>query len=105
MFLIKLCEISFERCCVKKLGPQRKRMKRAGRLQSAQHWIPTYIGKNIIRGYQNWYGVDFHCAIKELRILKIKIDEQYVSRVLEGMAQNLAAKKRNLEKRQKRQGC
>ncbi len=84
---------------MKKLGPRRKRLRRASRLESAKHWIPTYVGKNIIRGYQNWYGVDIQCAVYELKMLKIKIDEQYVSRVLEAMTHRLVAKKRNLEKK------
>lgn len=55
---------------VKNLRPRRKRMKRSNRLQAAKHWVPTYNGKNIIRGYQNWFGVDFQCAVHELTCCK-----------------------------------
>ena len=56
-------------------GPRRKRMKREARLQSAVHWIKKYSGKNLIRGYKNWYGIDEICAITELRLLGIQISE------------------------------
>ena len=52
-------------------------MKRDVRLQSAKNWIPTYEGKNIVRGYAKWYGVDLLCSIIELRMLGIHVDENY----------------------------
>lgn len=64
--------------------PRRKRMQRPARLQSAKHWIPTYGGGNIVKGYKNWFGVDLVCAIKELRMLGVKLDEQYVLQALKG---------------------
>src|SRR3990167_9946075 len=64
--------------------PRRKRMLRPGILQSAKHWIPTYRGGNIVKGYKNWFGVDLVCAIKELRMLGVKLDEQYVLQALKG---------------------
>ena len=64
--------------------PRRKRMQRPGRLQSAKHWIPTYSGGNIVKGYKKWFSVDLVCAIKELRMLGVKLDEQYVLQALKG---------------------
>ncbi|MDP3706322.1 MAG: hypothetical protein Q8R24_10540 [Legionellaceae bacterium] len=64
--------------------PRRKRMQRSGRLQSAKHWIPTYSGGSIVKGYKNWFGVSLVCAIKELRMLGVKLDEQYVLQALKG---------------------
>ncbi len=55
-------------------------MTRAARLQSAKHWIPSYTGRDIVRGYRKWYGVDTVCAILELRQLGVGIPE---SRLLE----------------------
>ena len=46
-------------------GPRCKRMKRAQRLQSAQSWLPTYEGKDIVKGYRKHYGVDWQCAFTE----------------------------------------
>lgn len=57
-------------------SPRRKRMKRESRLQSARAWIAKYQGKNIVKGYSSWYGVDLLCAINELRMLGIQIDEE-----------------------------
>ena len=56
-------------------GPRRKRMSKAARLESARstRWIENYTGKNIIRGYRNWYGVDEMCAVIELRELGVAI--------------------------------
>lgn len=51
-------------------------MNRAARLQSAKHWLPTYTGRDVVKGYRKWYGVSTVCAIMELRQLGVKIDEQ-----------------------------
>jgi hypothetical protein len=51
-------------------------MNRAARLQSAKHWLPTYKGRDIVKGYRNWYGVNTVCAIIELRQIGISVDEQ-----------------------------
>lgn len=56
-------------------------MKRESRLQSAKHWITTYEGKTIVRGYAKWYGVDLLCAIIELRMLGVHVDENYEANV------------------------
>jgi hypothetical protein len=57
--------------------PRRKRMKRQGRLSSvrATGWVQKYKGKNIIAGYSKWFAVDPLCALIELRLLGVKIDE------------------------------
>ena len=52
-----------------KSTPRRRRMNREARLQSAKHWLPTYTGNDVVKGYRNWYGVDTVCAIVELRQL------------------------------------
>lgn len=48
-------------------------MNRGARLQSARHWIPSYSGCDIVKGYRKWYGVDTVCAILELRQLGVDI--------------------------------
>ena len=81
--------------------PRRKRMQRPGRLQSAKHWISTYSGGNIVKGYKNWFGVDLVCAIKELRMLGVKLDEQYVLQALKSHEQAIADRqKKKAEKKQ-----
>ncbi len=85
------------------LGPRRKRMKRSARLQSAQSWIPTYRGKNIVRGYHNWYGVDLLCAIRELRMLGVAVNAEYEQRVRDTIEQKAKARARRREERQRAQ--
>ncbi len=62
-------------------SPKRKRLKREARIQSAKNWISSYEGKNIVRGYAKWYGVDLLCAIIELRMLGAHVDENYEANV------------------------
>jgi hypothetical protein len=62
----------------KSLPPRVKRMKRPRRLESAKKWIPNYSGNNLLRGYCNYYGVDWRCAAHELKILGISIDPAYL---------------------------
>ena len=56
-------------------------MKREARLQSAGPWIPTYTGKNLVRGYARWFGVDLLCAVKELRTLGVEVSADYEGRL------------------------
>lgn len=69
-------------------GPRRKRLNKAARLQSARTtaWIENYTGKNIIRGYRNWYGVDELCAIIELRELGVPIPPERETEARESAA-------------------
>ena len=71
-------------------------MQRPSRLQAAKHWIPTYVGENIIKGYKKWFGVDLVCAINELRLLGVKLDEQYVFQALNSKEQEIAKKQKKL---------
>lgn len=81
--------------------PRRTRMKRLNRLQSAKHWIPTYSGGNIVKGYKKWFAVDLLCAIKELKMLGVKLDEQYVLQALKSHDQAIVdEQKRKAEKKQ-----
>lgn len=86
----------------KQLQPKRKRMKSASRLQSAKSWISTYTGSNIIKGYTNWFGVDLLCAIRELRCLGIKLDEQYISAALQSWEQRIVLKQKKREEKAKK---
>ncbi|KAB3529589.1 hypothetical protein [Alkaliphilus serpentinus] len=83
--------------------PKRKRLKRKNRLQVAKKWIPTYNGKNLVKGYRRWFGVSLLCAIKEIEILGYKVDAEYKKQIieLEKMKQKKAEKKRKMEKEQR----
>ena len=77
------------------LGPRRKRMRRPARLQAAVKRRAGYGGKNIVRGYARWFGVDLLCTIAELRMLGVAVDaeyEQQVRRTLAARAEARAAK-------------
>jgi hypothetical protein len=65
----------------KLLPPRCKRMGRQSRLASARHWLVKYEGKNVVRGYRKHYGVDLLCAVKELQMLGVKLDHEYVDRL------------------------
>lgn len=77
-------------------------MNRVARLQSAKHWLPTYTGRDLVKGYRNWYGMSSICAIIELRQLGIKVDEQrwlQAKRTEESKMQHRVRKKQQTEKR------
>jgi hypothetical protein len=83
--------------------PRRKRMKRQSRLQAAKHWIPTYNGKNLIKGYQNWFGVDLLCAIQELKMLGIELDDQYVHQALYNREKMIAARQKKFAEKKRKE--
>ena len=56
-------------------------MTREGRLTSARNWLVKFSGKNVVRSYANWFGVDLLCAVKELSLLGITIDPAYVAKL------------------------
>lgn len=75
------------------LGPRRKRMQRPARLQAALTWRSGYGGKDIVRGYARWFGVDLLCAVVELRMLGVEVDtarEQELRRAIAARAEGRA---------------
>jgi hypothetical protein len=81
--------------------PRRKTMKCLARLQSAKRWLPTYQGKSILQGYKKWFGVNLHCAIQELKILGVKLDDNYIIQVIQSHEHMiLARQKKNAEREQ-----
>lgn len=79
--------------------PKRKRLKRTSRLALSKKWILSYTGKNIVKGYAKWYGVDLLCAIKELRINGVNVDEEYEKEVRQSMEAKKLARQTKEEKR------
>lgn len=76
------------------LGPRRKRMRRPARLQTAVKWRTGYGGKNIVRGYARWFGVDLVCAIVELRMLGVAVDAEYEKQIRRMIAARAEAQAR-----------
>ena len=74
-------------------------MRRESRLCSARDtgWVTEYKGKNIIKGYGNWYGVDLVTAIVELRILGVPIDNAREAEIRASIESRAEARKRRCE--------
>jgi len=51
-------------------------MNRQSRLRSAKDlgWVSNYEGKNIIKGFSKWFGVNLITSVVELRLLGVHID-------------------------------
>ena len=82
------------------LPPRRKRMKRQARLQSARAWLEQYQGEKVAAAYRKRYGVDWACTFKELEMLGVELDPEYVKSVLqtvEGQAEAQQRKKAQQE--------
>jgi hypothetical protein len=76
------------------LGPRAKRMKQTGRLQSAKSWLPKFTGANIIKSYRKHFGVDYLCAIRELELLGIPLNQEYVAQLKRTIKDHSQAKMR-----------
>ncbi len=74
-------------------------MNRAARLESAKHWLPTYEGRDVVKGYRESYGVGTACAIIELRQLGVEIDEQ---RLIQAKRTEESTARRRAKKKQER---
>lgn len=79
------------------LPPRHKRMRRPARLDSARHWLLSYSGKNLVRSYRKRYGVDWLCAVRELRMLGAEVDPQYVAQL------EVTLEQRRLERQRRKQ--
>jgi len=78
-------------------------MSRSARLQSSKEWIKNYTGKNIIKGYANWYATDWICAMVELRMNGVEISEEEI-KIRKSVESRLLNRKLRKERReQKRQ--
>ena len=84
----------------KSLPPCTKRMNRGQRLQSAPNWLAAYEGAHIVRSYRKRHGVDWLCAVEELRLLGVEIDPEYVSQLRRTVQEQA---KKNHEKQLERQ--
>lgn len=80
-------------------GPRRKRLTGKQRLLSAKVWVPTYTGKNLLRGYCRWYGVDRGRALSELACLGVVFDEAFVLAVKHSEESRVLAKRKKRELR------
>jgi predicted nucleotidyltransferase len=82
------------------MSPKRKRLRRRQRLEVAKNWVPTYRGKNLVKGYRKYFGVDWQCAVKELQMLGYHISEDYIKQLQ--MAED-GRRKAKAERKRKRE--
>lgn len=61
--------------------PKRRRTNREGRLARAPHWLATFSGTNVVRGYAKWFAVDRLCALKELQLLGLEFSAAEIEMV------------------------
>jgi hypothetical protein len=78
--------------------PRRKRYNRNARLQNAKKWVEEYNGKNIAKGYSNWFGVELLCAITELEMLGYKFKQSYKEQVQLSLIARQKQKERRKQK-------
>jgi len=78
------------------MGYKRTRPKQQ-RLAMAKHWIPTYNGAKIVKGYKKKFAVDAMTAIRDLQELGIKFEPEYISAV------EVGEKNRVLQRQAKKQ--
>src|SRR5262245_25846831 len=91
----------------RRLCPRRKRMTRRGRLNSARatHWVENYKGKNVIVGYAKWFAVDLMCALVELRLLGVKINQGREDQIKASIEARAAQRIRRKKLREQAQAC
>jgi len=63
-------------------------------------WAVECEGSHVVRSYRKKYGVDWLCAVKELQLLGMEIDPEYVSQLRRTVEEQA---KKNHEKRLKQQ--
>jgi hypothetical protein len=61
--------------------PRYKKFSKEQRINAAKSWIEKYNGKNLVKGYNKHFAVDLLCAVKELEILGIKIEPEYIEQL------------------------
>jgi len=83
--------------------PRRWRMSRNSRLDSARHWIPTYQGKDIVRGYSKHYKTSMLCAAIELKMLGLDVSEERIAKLKRDEEQRATANRVRKEKRRERE--
>jgi hypothetical protein len=85
---------------MKKLNtPRRKRLSEAARLSLAKKWIMEYPGKNIVKGYARWFGVDWLCALAELKLAGVAFTTEGEKKVVAAYNQRLAIRRSQRQRR------
>jgi hypothetical protein len=56
----------------------------------AKHWLPTYNGTKIVKGYKKKFSVDTTTALRELQELGVQFTPEYISAVEAGEKSRVA---------------
>lgn len=75
-------------------------MKRQARLQPAGAWLEQYQGEKVAAVYRKRYGVDWACTFKELEMLGVELDPEYVKSVLQMVEGQAEAQRRKKAQRE-----
>lgn len=54
-------------------------MDSAARLEQAKEWLSIYTGKDRVRGYHKYFGVDRATAVHELKQLGVAVPTNYLT--------------------------
>ena len=65
----------------KAFSPSSSFLNRKGRVDLTKNRLAKYKGNNIIKKCKNHFGVDWLCSIKELRMIGIGLNPEYVGKL------------------------
>lgn len=83
--------------------PRRKKYSQSARLQNAKKWAEQYHGKNLAKGYSNWFGVDLISAITELEMIGYTFKQSYKDQVKKSLIERQKPKEKRKREREKEQ--
>jgi len=79
--------------------PKRKRLKKKARLVQAKTWISSYKGKNLVKGYAKGFGVDWLCALTELKLSGISFAPESEQKIIKSYHQRIEFKRKQKQLR------
>ena len=78
-------------------------MNRDSRLSSARSWLATQQGRTpvqIARAYRKHFGLDWECAIKELALLGVQLEQDWTDKLRSSLEGQIQARARRKAERQ-----
>lgn len=79
--------------------PRRKRLKKTARLTIAKHWIKSYTGKSLVKGYSKWFGVDTLCALTELKLCGVSFTAESEQQIIRSYHKRIENKRKQKQLR------
>lgn len=82
----------------KKKSEKPKLKGRERRLVKAPEWIITHRGKpaNMLKRYRKAFGVDWECAIAEIKELGVMLEDLYLARLRETISRDFKDEKKHM---------